>query len=59
MRKVDELKLGMELGVDYAHTWTCYVGESNPCRECPSFVERMAAFGELGLRDPLASDSLT
>ena len=59
MRKADELKLGMELGVDYAHTWTCYVGEASPCRECPSCVERMAAFREIGLGDPLASDGLT
>ncbi|MEI6516133.1 MAG: 7-cyano-7-deazaguanine synthase QueC [bacterium] len=53
LRKADELKLGLELGVDYAHTWTCYRGGDKPCGECPSCVERATAFREIGLADPL------
>lgn len=53
MRKAEEIALGLELGVDYAHTWTCYRGEAAPCGECPSCVERIAAFKELGIPDPL------
>jgi len=53
MRKAEELKLGFELGVDYAHTWTCYRGEESPCGECPSCVERAGAFREIGIADPL------
>jgi len=53
MRKGEELKLGLELGVDYAHTWTCYRGGAQPCGECPSCTERAAAFLEVGLPDPL------
>lgn len=53
MRKADELKIGIELGVDYAHTWTCYRGDARPCGECPSCVEREAAFKEAGIPDPL------
>lgn len=53
MRKSDEIKLGLELGVDYAHTWTCYRGGATSCGECPSCVERTAAFDELGVADPL------
>jgi len=53
MRKADEIRLGLELGVDYAHTWTCYRGDASPCGECPSCAERMAAFNEVGMPDPL------
>lgn len=55
LRKADELRLGLELGVDYAHTWTCYRGGESPCGECPSCVERAGAFREIGAADPLAS----
>lgn len=52
-RKAEELRLGRDLGVDYSHTWTCYRGESAPCRDCPACVERAAAFREAGWPDPL------
>lgn len=54
-RKADELRLGLELGVDYAHTWTCYAGGAQPCGVCPSCDERAAAFREIGMADPLAA----
>ncbi len=54
MSKADELALGVELGVDYAHTWTCYRGGEAPCGECPACVERGAAFKAAGMKDPLA-----
>ena len=53
MTKADVLKKGLELGVDYSHTWTCYRGGEAPCRTCPSCVERAAAFHRLGVQDPL------
>lgn len=53
LRKVDELRLGLELGVDYAHTWTCYEGRAKPCAVCPACRERQAAFDEAGIPDPL------
>jgi 7-cyano-7-deazaguanine synthase len=46
MSKVDVLKIGLELGVDYSHTWTCYRGGEKPCGSCPSCVERENAFRE-------------
>jgi len=52
-RKVDILKKGLELGVDYAQTWTCYRGEDVPCQECPACIERGQAWKELGQLDPL------
>ncbi len=46
--------LGLRLGVDYGRTWTCYRGGERPCGECPSCVERAAAFAALGKPDPLS-----
>lgn len=54
MRKADELRLGLALGVDFGKTWTCYRGGARPCGECPSCVERARAFREAGAADPLA-----
>ena len=53
MRKAEEIRIGLELGVDYAHTWTCYRGGQIPCGECPSCAERAGAFNEIGIPDPL------
>ncbi len=55
MKKADILKQGLKLGVDYAHTWSCYCGASKPCGKCPTCVERTAAFAAVGLPDPLLS----
>ena len=46
------LKLGLDLGVDYSHTWSCYRGKTVPCGTCPTCVERAAAFKEVGVPDP-------
>lgn len=51
MKKTDVVKIGLELGVDYSHTWTCYRGGAVPCGRCPSCVERQAAMVEAGRRD--------
>ncbi len=53
MSKADSLRLGIELGLDYAHTWSCYRGEESPCLTCPTCVERQNAFAAVGLPDPL------
>lgn len=53
MRKSEILKIGMELGVNYAETWSCYRGKDKPCGVCPSCVERRAAFAAVHVDDPL------
>jgi len=53
MRKAESLRLGLELGVDYAHTWSCYRGGGTACGTCPTCVERLNAFREAGVPDPL------
>jgi len=45
--------MGIELGVDFAHTWSCYRGGERPCGTCPTCVERRNAFQSQKLEDPL------
>lgn len=52
-KKEDLLRIGAALGVDYAHTWSCYRGEAVPCGLCPTCAERAKAFAALGMGDPL------
>ncbi len=49
--KTDIVKIGMELGVDYDHTWSCYRGGDKPCGTCPSCVEREKAFSSADSAD--------
>ena len=43
---------GARLGVDFARTWSCYVGGANHCGKCGTCVERREAFQVVGLPDP-------
>jgi 7-cyano-7-deazaguanine synthase len=51
--KAEVVRLGLEAGVDFSRTWTCYRGADLACRACPSCVERLAAFQAVGVADPL------
>jgi 7-cyano-7-deazaguanine synthase len=51
--KADILRQGLALGVDYGKTWSCYAGQALVCGICPTCVERLAAFAELGIPDPV------
>lgn len=53
MTKAEEIKLGMELGVDYSLTWTCYNSYENACGHCDSCLLRLKAFEEAGYEDPV------
>lgn len=53
MGKRDLVPLGMELGVDFSHTWSCYRGGETACGACPTCAERRKAFAEAGIADPL------
>ncbi len=52
MTKSEEIKLGMELGVDFSLTWSCYRGGEKPCGKCDSCLLRAKAFAEAGFEDP-------
>lgn len=56
--KAATLRLGLELGVDFAHTWTCYQPQSQsgrirPCGRCDACRLRRDGFAKAGLSDPL------
>lgn len=46
------VRIGIELDVDFANTWSCYRGGEIPCGACPTCVERKNAFAQAGRRDP-------
>ena len=51
--KTEILKIGLELGVPYENTWTCYVGGDLACGKCGSCNERLSSFKECKTQDPL------
>ncbi|MEQ3695627.1 MAG: 7-cyano-7-deazaguanine synthase QueC [Pseudomonadales bacterium] len=51
--KIVILKDGLEMGLDYAKTWTCYNGREKACGKCGSCVERLEAFTLNNAQDPL------
>lgn len=52
-KKADIVALGCELKVDFSRTWSCYRGEALSCGTCPTCVERLNAFRDAGVDDPL------
>ena len=55
LSKADIIRRGVELGVDYALTSSCYDPSPNgtPCGGCDSCLLRAKGFAEAGLADPL------
>jgi 7-cyano-7-deazaguanine synthase len=53
MTKTDILRVGLELGVPYEHTWSCYRNEGNACGTCGSCHFRKEAFAAIGKKDPI------
>lgn len=43
LEKWEVIKKGLELGVPYEHTWSCYSQEEEPCGKCASCVIRKKA----------------
>jgi 7-cyano-7-deazaguanine synthase len=53
MRKVEIVRLGLELGAPFDLTWSCYSREDRACATCDSCVLRLRAFREAGVEDPI------
>jgi len=53
LKKTEIVALGDRLGVPWEHTWSCYEGGERACGTCDACRLRLAAFAELGRRDPL------
>lgn len=43
---------GKALGIDYAHTYSCYKGGERHCGRCGTCRERREAMAEAGIQDP-------
>lgn len=52
MDKASIARRGVELGVDFAQTWSCYKGLETQCGACGTCIERREAFMLAGLTDP-------
>ena len=52
MDKTGIAKRGVELGIDFSETWSCYKGGAIHCGTCGTCVERREAFILAGLPDP-------
>jgi 7-cyano-7-deazaguanine synthase len=55
MSKADIIRKGIELGVDYSLTHSCYdpLAEGLACGECDSCLLRLKGFREAGISDPI------
>ncbi len=51
--KKEIIEWGMELGVNFNNTWTCYEGKGKACGECTSCSSRLQGFIDAGIKDPL------
>lgn len=55
LSKAEIIHAGLELGVDYGMTWSCYdpTVESTACGQCDSCLLRLKGFSEAGAEDPV------
>lgn len=52
MDKAEIARRGVDLGIDFSETWSCYKGGEVHCGVCGTCVERREAFELAGLIDP-------
>ena len=53
LTKADIIKKGIEFGVPYELTWTCYSGGELACGKCEACQLRLEGFREAGIVDPI------
>lgn len=51
--KIDILTDGINMNLDYSKSWTCYNGRAKACGKCGACQERLEAFSENNIVDPL------
>ena len=56
MTKKEIIRRGLDLGVPYEKTWSCYRGEERPCLVCDACQLRAKGFRENNTKDPLLTD---
>ncbi|MCU0897714.1 MAG: 7-cyano-7-deazaguanine synthase [Burkholderiales bacterium] len=52
LTKTEVVARGMQIGVDYATTYSCLLGYPVHCGRCPQCVKRKEAFHEAGYEEP-------
>jgi len=52
LQKSEVIKLGVQLGVPFQLTWSCYLNGDKHCGKCESCMNRKKAFREAGVEDP-------
>jgi 7-cyano-7-deazaguanine synthase len=55
--KHDIVRIGIDLDVPYAETWSCYKGGERHCGRCGTCYERKEAFQLAGVSDPTEYES--
>ena len=45
---------GLAMNLDYSNTWTCYNGREQACGKCGACQERLEAFRDNGVVDPIS-----
>lgn len=53
LTKAETIRRGLDRGVDYGLTWSCYLGGAVACGRCDSCLLRLQGFREAGETDPL------
>lgn len=48
---------GLSMGLNYNDTWTCYNGRAEACGKCGSCQERLEAFNDNNVADPIKYES--
>ena len=59
MTKTEIIKKGLQLGLDYSLTWSCYdpTSEGLACGLCDSCQLRLKGFKEAGVKDPISYEA--
>ena len=57
LNKTEILAKGLQLGLDYGKSWTCYNGRDKACGRCGACQERLEAFADNRATDPLSYES--
>lgn len=52
LTKAEVVRIGLDLGVPYELTWSCYEGGEQPCGTCGTCIDRAKAFELNGVEDP-------
>ena len=53
LTKAQVVNKGLEIGVPYELTWSCYEGHEKACGKCGTCIDRKAAFELNGVSDPI------